>query len=641
MTQFGTAASPPRLPSSDPLSILPSARPASRTRGAGLAASCGIPHTLRFGLGLACLGTALATAGCSDRNTAGAEVREVQLTEDQGWNTRPRFSRDGERLAFSRRDLTGNYSACVMPAAGGERRAVTPDSASYLAAAWDTGDGALFVLEMGSGERIRRIDLEGRFLEDFDIPPLSRLMDVDPAGGRFLLGRFQGDNVDFGIYDVATGSFTVPHETPEWELDGCFGPGAEDITLVTRSGIAGQRAQMGLWSPATGTVTPLPIEKARLEAPVWSVDGRYLAYASDPSGSFDVFVFERETGRVHAVTSGPEDDMGPSWSPDGERLAFARRTSYSNIYLADTFGEKGRALTAGQSKNSGPILSQDGEWVAFIRRPTSEELQSGQETDLCLVPAAGGEIRRLHLRGFRANNELSYCWSRDGRQIAFAAVGDESGDTDVYRVSVDTGDILPVTVSPGSELVPTWSKDGSMICYTRIAGGETEVYAIPSTGGIPVRVSRNDGINQYGIFSHDGERIAYMSIAENGDFSIWVTEPRRPEAARQVYHSTRPAAPAEWAEEDDVLLVWQSLAEDKSDRYVLVGVPLEGGEPFDVARPAGSEAWMKYLEPTPAGERFRELIYPVAKFPYSDGESISEIFTVRVGEILRASLPGS
>ncbi len=90
-----------------------------------------------------------------------------------------------------------------------------------------------------------------------------------------------------------------------------------------------------LWSvPATGgAATPLTVHAAHDTAPVWSPDGRQIAFASDRYGNFDVFVMPAAGGEARRLTFHSADDTPTSFTPDGKAVLFssARLDGATNV----------------------------------------------------------------------------------------------------------------------------------------------------------------------------------------------------------------------------------------------------------------------------------------------------------------------
>jgi TolB protein len=93
-------------------------------------------------------------------------------------------------------------------------------------------------------------------------------------------------------------------------------------------------------------------------SPAWSPDGKWIAYAGQRGGAFQIFVIAADGGRAtQLTTTGTNED--PTWAPDSRYLAFAgRRGSRRKIYMIDRTGKWENALTDGPSDDSSPNWSR-------------------------------------------------------------------------------------------------------------------------------------------------------------------------------------------------------------------------------------------------------------------------------------------
>ena len=66
----------------------------------------------------------------------------------------------------------------------------------------------------------------------------------------------------------------------------------------------------------------MTFEEGLQTQPTWSPDGRFIAYSSNQSGNFDIWVQALGGGRASRVTTDPSNDWQPDWSPDGNSIAF-------------------------------------------------------------------------------------------------------------------------------------------------------------------------------------------------------------------------------------------------------------------------------------------------------------------------------
>jgi Tol biopolymer transport system component len=106
-----------------------------------------------------------------------------------------------------------------------------------------------------------------------------------------------------------------------------------------------------------GTVRNLTNNPADDTTPVWSPDGKQIAFASNRDGRWQIYVMNADGSGLRRVSQSTFSDFSPTWSPDGKWLAFAStRDGATNIYMMDTNGNYVTKLT----KESGdhPVWSR-------------------------------------------------------------------------------------------------------------------------------------------------------------------------------------------------------------------------------------------------------------------------------------------
>ena len=89
--------------------------------------------------------------------------------------------------------------------------------------------------------------------------------------------------------------------------------------------------------------------------PSWSPDGERIAFSSDRKGdfeNFEIYVMDGGGGNPQNLTNSRRDDTYPSWSPDGKRIAFvSRRDGDSEIYVMNADGDNPQNLTNNNRQN--------------------------------------------------------------------------------------------------------------------------------------------------------------------------------------------------------------------------------------------------------------------------------------------------
>jgi len=583
------------------------------------------PRLLRLVAASLIVAAGLRLAGCARNGEvlAGDDLARLAI-QDGGLIFHPVFSPDGKSIAYSSRPDKGEnvFGVYRVPVAGGPPEEIYCDSTGVYAIDWYAGGEELLVYTFDDF-RVKRLSLSGEILGEIPSENLTEVMEVDASGKQLLVCTFTGDNCDVGVRRVEGGEIRYLSETPEWELFATFGPGPGEVTVVRTDTYGAATSEILVWSPETEAFRALPLQSGKHVSPSWSPNGALLAYCSDVAGSFDLWLYEAATERLVQLTSGDEDDMSPSWSPGGDALAFARHSRSSNVHVADSKTHAKRRLTEGDTRDQWAKASPDGKWVVFARLEKSES--GGRDLDLCLVPTEGGPVRKLDLEDLRlASVDLQeFDWSPDSREIAFAA-DDGSGNVGIYRIPVEGGPPVQVTITPGMEMLPAWSPDGRMIAYTRISG-ETQVWTVPATGGLPTQLSANEGINVRPVWAGDSDRVAYFSQRLDEGFEVWITSFSEPDGQRRIAGSKTIIVPVAWTVAMDELIV---LREEETTRLCALGT--DGtGEHVVATQDPQLNAGHGFLF-TAAGERYRSAYYAGELYAFTDGKQVSELYRLRV-----------
>ncbi len=200
-----------------------------------------------------------------------------------------------------------------------------------------------------------------------------------------------------------------------------------------------------------------------------SPDGtRLAANRSEPGARDDIWVVDLAQGSEMRLTTDPTIDYAPVWSPDGKRIAFASdREGPGNLYVraADGAGRDELLLKTGEEKT--PLdWSQDGRFLLF-------SVSTAKGHDVWVLPVnagPGGERKAVPYLRTDAE-EFAARFSPDGRFVAYTS--DESGSNEVYVRPFDP--VSPeasgtgsgkVRVSPnGVNGAPRWEPDGKALAY--------------------------------------------------------------------------------------------------------------------------------------------------------------------------------
>ena len=235
-------------------------------------------------------------------------------------------------------------------------------------------------------------------------------------------------------------------------------------------------------------------------SPSWSPDGKRIAFVSDRDrdahfipGLFtsEIYVMDADGGNQQNLTNDPKDDRSPSWSPDGERIAFtSNRDGDDEIFLMDPDGGNQRRLTNNRHDDYSPTWSPDGERIVFgARRDGHFENDFGMTEEIYVIDADGGNEQRLTEN---RRNDWDPSWSPDGKRIAFAS--DRKGDLqsfDIYVMDADGGNQQKLVNNRGWDGSPSWSPDSKRIAFTSERAGNYEIYVMDAGGRNQQNLSNN------------------------------------------------------------------------------------------------------------------------------------------------------
>ena len=199
--------------------------------------------------------------------------------------------------------------------------------------------------------------------------------------------------------------------------------------------------------PPQRSLSRLTFDAGLQSEPTWSPDGRFIAYSSDKSGNFDIWVQPIGGGDALQVTHSPAHDWQPDWSPDGSQIVFRSEREGGGLFV---------------------------------------------------VPALGGREHNISSFGYHPS------WSPDGTKILFSNLGlGGAFAPKVYVVSIDGNpprevqpELLANFVSLGSVI---WHPDGQRISLWGIRKDQDwGLWTVPQVDGTPVKSEISDEVdNQF------------------------------------------------------------------------------------------------------------------------------------------------
>lgn len=428
-----------------------------------------------------------ATAAFSVYMKSIADDRARRVTEapDGASDGDPVWSPDGKSIYFFRRggEKSGIYVATfdnqpprlvAATALGGRRLRrsrfdVAPDGRSIVFPDGVPGQdtGALFLVDLATQER-----------RQITFPPANSEGDGDPAfshDGKFL--AFQRNSLDLQqmyIWSERGGERRVLADNFITDFIDGLAWTADDREILfggqvlRRVNVSGGQSVVENVSYVPGPATfpavrgnRLAYVQASVNANIWKLDLRDATHAA---------------GEPQQLIASTRQQAAPSFSPDGSSIAFQSDRSGSwEIWLCNRDASEAVQLTHFHGALTGtPRWSPDGRQIAFDSRATGT-------SQIYLMSVEAGEPRRL-TEGAEGGEVPS--WSRDGKWIYYSAI--HSGVASVWKVSAEGGTAQRVT--EGSGIYAVESFDGKYVYFSR-SPHDPEVWRIPVQGGTEERVT--------------------------------------------------------------------------------------------------------------------------------------------------------
>jgi Tol biopolymer transport system component len=208
---------------------------------------------------------------------------------------------------------------------------------------------------------------------------------------------------------------------------------------------------------AGGTARQITHASGSATRPAVSPDGRLIAYEYDADGTSEVRVVRADGVPVRTLRG--DDARAPAWSPNGEKVAFAAQRA---IWVVDADGGSPVRLTGEDPKavDGEPTWSSDGERIAFFRFHTDGR------GEVMVMRANGAEPRTVV-----ANVATAPAWSPDGSRIAYVDLSSSPGRLAV--VDVDGRNRRVLTGSDAWAGRPTWTTDSRQLLFDRDVDGHT------------------------------------------------------------------------------------------------------------------------------------------------------------------------
>jgi Tol biopolymer transport system component len=446
----------------------------------------------------------------SPEEPAGARQAAINLTLDDGADFNPAFSHDGQWIAFaSNRDAPDDlfwspgapddYRASdiyLMRSDGTELRRLTDDPGWDGSPAW-AEDGSLLFYSQREGDAAVRDSLSEAIGSGGLVTRIYRIgadgSDLQPISARDQIALFPAISPESRVAFSVLGDET-------WTIVSTNADGS-DLQVESDT-------ERHYWAPAYDTGT------GRMIAHGPGQDDPATRYESDAPGPFLVnppHTIELPDRRLklHAVR-GYLPTLDPTASEvattEGfSRLAITRLDGTEKRIVFDSVRED---RYRGDLGVYGPTWSDDGEWLAFgVGLP----FDPAADVDIWKSRPDGSEA--VNLTPDSDANDALPDFSPDGSRIVFRSSRD--GNTEIYLMNSDGTDLRRLTETTATNTMPSFSSSGDEVAFVSTRDGDYEIYIIDlepdGSPGATRRVTNSPGRDMHPKFSPDDKWLLFAS----------------------------------------------------------------------------------------------------------------------------------
>ena len=268
---------------------------------------------------------------------------------------------------------------------------------------------------------------------------------------------------------------SIAQTNPLWLRYPSISPDGKTIVF-------GYKGDLYKVAAAGGEAIPLTLHEAHDYMPVWSRDGKWIAFASDRFGNFDVYIMPSSGGEAKRLTHHSANDVPYDFSPDGKSVLFG--TNRNDVYTSARFPQRG-------------IFQK-----------------------LYKVPVAGGRSVMFNSAGtefarYNSTGDKLLFQDRKGFEDAWRKHHTSSVTRDIWMYDTKKDEYLQVSSFEGEDREPVWGsddnsfyflseKDGNQNIYKGTIGGQSNISQVTKFKSHPVRHLTRSAEGTL-CFSQDGE----------------------------------------------------------------------------------------------------------------------------------------
>ena len=370
----------------------------------------------------------------------GGTERQIATTNTRFGTGGPAWSPDGKHLAFTDRESSQDSNGIfLLSLETGEKRRLTSPPSEYR--------GDHYPRFSPDGQMLAFVRMQGSFQSDIYLVPLEggnplRLtfdnymtpgLDWTPDGKSIIFAAVRSGRVGYwSLWRIpASGGEPLPLEVGEQGAHPSLSRQGRCLVYEKRN------ARADIWRcsgpsalPDDKTSEPFITSTSYSNSPEYSPGGQKIIFGSGRSGFQEIWICESDGTSPRQLTFLEHQLTGfGSWSPDGKQIAFQslKKGNY-DIYIVNVAGGFPRQLTTWDSDEHSPTWSRDGRWIYHSSNRTGRP-------ELYKISVDGGDAVKLTENGGARGFE-----SPDGRYFYFTKNSIDGGQRGIWQMPLNGGE---------------------------------------------------------------------------------------------------------------------------------------------------------------------------------------------------------
>ena len=421
--------------------------------------------------------------------------------------------------------------------------------------------------------------------QDQNLPPVLQVDEASPvpeatAAPQSTASDSQAERDGDAVAQTEQEAAPQANQSAEQPDDGQAAPAPSFNGEAARIAFMGPFGQSNVFhayvvNPDGSGLTSVSEDLGEGYFPSLSPDGSRVLLVANTSVDPDIYVVDIASKESTNLTNLPGFDNQPIWSPDGKQIAFLsdREGGDTDIWVMAADGSNPRRLAKNPGEESMGAWSPDSKQIVYSNRDEVGEA-------IWIINVESGENTRL-TESQTGKSDSSPSWSLDGKVIAYHS-SENNTPPSIFTLRLDDSEQTQITTGEVASVFPIWGPDNQSLLYTEVVGDRRNIVAHNLvTGGKDILPNVQGFPNSW---QPANELLADTGLTQGPKLAGVEVNPAILEAAYRIGDPNAPVTIIEFSDYqcpfcqrwyNDVYLKLKPYFEDGSVQLIFVDFPLQ------------------------------------------------------------------